>query len=1004
MKRIVLIFILTVSLVYGADIIPIIIDDFSYGLNTVNRGYNENLGWGTIVHNIDLTKHPGDAAVRDGYDSVFAIPGIDSFLWNGLHAINFLDGTKKLAIVGDSVGAGYANVYVTTDGTIEFGTIDSFFYTIDTAVTNILLTAYPTAIQLNYYLFISGSCVPLTIPKARYVTDLDSSLIPSDVIDSLVVALNGSSCSDYITASRIGDTLLIVEDSVSLTTNITPYDSLTLLYPDTILQSRVVLSRQSGFLDDPSRIATRFPATGQLWWTQFKGVTYLGTGTGKAISYDGRTVNKFPMKAPGEVDIIPLTTAGTPDGTYRYAMMYGSPTDSVADTAKYTTIGYLSTPVRVDSQQIMLKDFPLPNADYYYEGADTVTIELWRTVGDIGRLDKADSIWFTGIIITMADSAAYANTIITDTISDSTLRAMPDTSNIDPIIIADGDFHRWQSGKIDSTIHRYTSKPGSPSIISWDTATGNLGMWGEEPTGYDDTVNWTSAAGFSYMCVFVDTNLNSPSDSGRSFNFYRGSNLRNKYWNFKIQYNDSTFHVFPSNDTVQFGFSQLTTEKVTMVLPRTTGNTNQVMLYRGAVIPTQYDTSTIVFPVGTEGAEIEIAQLSSDSFFVPYYYLIGAFNPGDTIIDSLNYDSLLTRETYKRNAVPPLIKQMVTVDNQLLATDGQYLYESNPTADSVAFNVFSKSPINLDDGDEITTLIVQRGVVRLLKNKSTFILKCDNNGYWRDLEASKNYGSVTAFSHAAAPEGDYFLSNDGVRLEDENIYREKSNIGSLMSGQLNNFTNMTLAQQKGCFAKYIDNKYILSFPALNTSYILNKAMMPNGQYRYGWSTWDGVVMTGGDFYAVRKDNIIYPGDTLYFIKSGSNGIYRYGTANKDNGVDIRYIWESSQLTSIFDGYKQISKFYLEVESTDTVNASNEVTFWDERSNSSVVDLYIPLSKLDTSYIYAYSMPTATVNKSWKVLLSKNILIDGFASGGEDPETIIKQIYIEMLRRGNLPTR
>ena len=59
------------------------IGDFSFGINTMDDVTKLKLGESEVCHNWDLSKSIGRLAIRDGYDSIFAIPGIDSFLYNG---------------------------------------------------------------------------------------------------------------------------------------------------------------------------------------------------------------------------------------------------------------------------------------------------------------------------------------------------------------------------------------------------------------------------------------------------------------------------------------------------------------------------------------------------------------------------------------------------------------------------------------------------------------------------------------------------------------------------------------------------------------------------------------------------------------------------------------------------------------------------------------------------------------------------------------------------------
>jgi len=310
---------------------------------------------------------------------------------------------------------------------------------------------------------------------------------------------------------------------------------------------------------------------------------------------------------------------------------------------------------------------------------------------------------------------------------------------------------------------------------------------------------------------------------------------------------------------------------------------------------------------------------------------VGLFNPGDTVEDRVSFDSLTgASETYVRNAVPAVANAIATFDRRLFIADGSYIqYSTDPYVDTTGrFLTFARLGVNPDDGDRITAMWAQTGVMRVAKNRSMYNVYKNAAGQYGSIELADHYGAVAALSHVSAPEGDWFLSEDGVRLEDEGIYKERSFIGSLMSNRIKSFTLHPAAVLQNAVAAYYGDAYLISLPALDTTWVCFKIPTPGGQYRYSWGTWD-VVFSGAAFYSVSSENVLTPADSLYFTMPGKAALYRYGASVTDDGTAVAAVWESGPVGPMDGELWDPVKAGLWVESCDTVSGALELQFYDD---------------------------------------------------------------------------
>ncbi len=953
--------------------------DFSQGLVTARGKLNRNFGAADICHNIDLTR-PG-LTPRKGYSLVVDVPGIDSILWNGIEALDYRNGDKQLMVVGKWTDSGYAGLFVSDINGFGFGIIDTFKLVPDTATTN------AEVIDSGYTQGLWAIEIRRTGSYWDHTKFFDTTTLKSVIVDTFVTWINAESgLSDYVTASRTGDSLFIGEDGEDF--GIQVFANFTELPGEGFIFGAWDSTKSSDSSATMTAIANRFPSTGTPHFAQTNDQVYITNGVARAHVFDGRFSSEYPARAPGEPSILPLADAGTLEGYYRYAIKFSGPDTSDTQFIFSNAAGYISAPVRVDSGQVLIYNFPLPLLDTFYTVAglsgDTVDITIWRTTGDSRILDMYDTLWLVDSVkIAEIDwpnpGPGYGTATFTDTTSDFTLR---DDAG-ETIVIGSyfGGWSNWNGLWIDtvdsdtafggffapSTVNKLThvQLPGTPSFYRADSILGSSGIWHLA----DSTVSWYTAAGFSWIVVFVDTlNQAITSDSGRGLNLFHAYN--------PDSYSKSYFEV-PSTKKVQLGFSRLRTESMRIVLPRSPDTTVMALLYRAPIRATKFDTLYQTKWWGQlGGGEITTLQelaIRGGDFEVSQYYLIGQYSPGDTIRDTVHFDSLLFRDPYRRNAAPGAPLDVIASGNRLILMDRQNVYMGNLLDSGATFNVLKQKPIEPDDGDQNVTLWTQsQGVIKIAKNNSSYNL-FRSGGIWQLPELSRHYGVVAPLSHASAPEGDYFLSADGVRLEREGIYRSRSIEPLLMSSQLINFKDVAISDLKTAIGTYFDDKYILSIPALDTTFVLNKVIRTDGSTGFGWSTWD-LIMVGATKFRVSDDNIIMPGDSLYFIKSGESKIYVFNDGIYDNGETVTWQWRSGPSNRVDGSFRQVDRVEIYVTSDDTVSLGGNslglfsIAFFDEEgTNYSTEDIHT-IADLDTTNYLKFNQPGVDVSLFWRVSL------------------------------------
>lgn len=599
---------------------------------------------------------------------------------------------------------------------------------------------------------------------------------------------------------------------------------------------------------------TNLWATGQpTYFTAYNNNLYMVNGQHKGLWWNGDVARDWPIRAPGEPKIIPISDGNELDGEYVYRISAKWGKGAIVGNGD----GIISTRVKVNSGRVLLAGFDAICSDTSGSAIDSLIIVVHRTHANPGPLEPGDS----------------AQRVYQDTIAQADL---PTWSFIDSIADAGYNDVLWRDTNygIDSTgtiIYRYGAPQYDTTMINVSytaagDANGNVGVYYGIPD-QNDTL------GVVYVCTFIDTASGNESDTGRSA------------WLF--------------NDTSEFA-GAAKPQGWWVKLPKTHGGETgvRINLYRAMILEMIWGDSTLKEDIEwvREGSGFDqFKQVKTwkyvpigDSIYRSEFRLVGQYSASDTLVfDQLRWDDLQDSKPFTKAVPPSLMTNLLTHDNRLWGIQGSKVwYSEDLRVDTLqSWGQLSFTSLDESDGDVLTSLFVSRGVVRAMKNNSTYNLYETEGGTWTGDEIAGNFGVVSPQSVEQGITGTYYLSNAGVILETEGLYRERQIQTGLISEVLDNFDKLSISNKRSAIGFKFDreHKYFLSVPAVDTTYVWDERA---GQ----WSTWD-LVFSDAILYGTESSVDFIPGDTMYFIRPGDSILYKYGTRSTDNGSQIDLVWK-----------------------------------------------------------------------------------------------------------------
>lgn len=710
---------------------------------------------------------------------------------------------------------------------------------------------------------------------------------------------------------------------------------------------------------------------------------YIVNGYNRGIVYSDGVARSFPPRSPAEPYITPLKEAGGLSGTYRYVIYISDTTtntntiDTIYDTTRYECAywksgycvewvesvdgdsivvdisydtvlsanshlrqGVVSSPVRVDDGAVMLTGFTAPNVDSVKNYSDPYDagfrITIARTRGDFLRLTERTKVYHvTDFLVPDADSAEHY--VYIDTTSDTTL-----TNYIELAI------QRDMLG-VDSTnsIHTRYGAPGYMGITHTHTYTSiDDTPYGDSTSAYGvfyGIPNQEDTLGVAYYTTVIDTVTGIESDTGRGC----------YVWNDQSQFSGAakpfgyqlSLPKILDNDSglvynVYRGLIEQITFDSSYWKPTTISNLNLTDAFRliDAIGKNKEITIGDTILVKDRGVYRWVDNMSVDTVIVQNLYLVGQYTRSDTMfIDSLRYDSLVLKRTFYKKTPPALMSSIFAFQGRLYGVEKSRLWRSGLLDGFDSLQTWGQmdfQSFNEDDGDIGTIAFPERQAIRFFKNRSNYNVyddfsKTEISGYW---------GCIAPQSYAAGIGGIYYLTDEGVVRETEGTDLERTFKIQLVSAKLDNFDKMDIKTKSRSYGFYHNQKYYLYVPSpIDTTYIFDERAN-------AWST-ASLKFSSAGLYGIQPNVEFIPGDTIYFTRPGSSGLYRLGSSEKDNGNSIPINWQSAPLF-VDHSYEKVGKIGLWCESDSTYD-SLAVYIKDEDANT---DGYAYFSNLTSRYV------------------------------------------------------
>jgi len=808
-------------------------------LNTIAGDFAMKPGESRVAHNIDWGRNVGSITKRLGYDSLTTMTDIDSLV--ALYGAYYSDGTQQLIIVSDSADVGYGSVYASPKGEARFP-----------EETNKWVFNMTGSVEDNYE-YLDSFYINSVWYEVSYTTPPVAATI-GDIIFGIATAINsGDTTGIYLTAQGYGFypyPWVVTEDTEESGIQARGDTSMTL---DTIPVTRTKIWDYFSVLNKPS-------------FAMYGDVVFGVNGSHKGIAYNGDVARSWPLNAPGEPTIVPLTTAGPPDGEYRYTFTYLRGLE--AGDSSYGTAGTVTMPVRVTNGQILLRDFQWVGADTINASPDSVGVVIYRTRANPGRLEQRDSAFLIDTVWgTSASNLATLNLI--DSTGDDDLGAGIS-------IWVDDYIGRDTSNGYD---HRY----GAPTYLDCDSVLAYTKSGTNTDSAYNAGIyhgipDQVDTLGVQYIVTFMDTVLGVESNASPPLSIQQAHDAV-KAWSQRIglptPVEGDTGIV---RNLYRAHILQITRDSVFNVMDsiREARTGPNIVFYKSGP-----GTDNAGLPLGWEW------RLAVDTVMVSTFYLVAQVSADSTAYtDSTRWDSLQLQPIFAQSTPPPFMSQIFSYNGRMFGIAGSRLYMSRLDS-AAAWGALDYIALGEGDGDQNMAAYPSRAGITVLKNRSRYtVQQIDAAPGWGEEHINGFIGCIASRSVVHSPMGVYYLSSEGIRRTTDGITLDRTYEDVLVSAPLKNFTDLPITTLVNTEGFYFDQKAM--FCIGDTTYVYDE--------RAGaWSTWN-MTFAGATLYGTEDELNFLPGDSMYFIRAGDSLLYRYGAGSQtDKGSQIRMRWRSGPI-------------------------------------------------------------------------------------------------------------
>lgn len=887
------------------------ITDFSKGLVTNKNPLLLQPGEATECRNFDLSTKPGVLVKRKGYTAMTDTIGWDRPLY-GLYAYTSRDGSKQLFGVtcqpADSAFLGLGELVVSNEYAYLFDTANpeySYIYTGET----------PSWTTFKNDVFMSNGRQKPIIWREGRATEL---VIPAPG-EPLIIPMNQPPCwgTDttgpegeyrYLIRTRTrcgtGDSIVTIADPNLETwtddSNSTNWDKYNFtnyaLTKDSAKEKQGTYCakiQSTAFTSDDCDIRDTIDVSPSLTYefSVFCRFSYHFNMGGHA--------RMWIEGIPGN-DILAILVSAVPDDVWaKHTQSFTTTdsTDSIIIRLGYATLvtdstilyydsltieagtpeplheSYISPPVRVYQEKIMLTNFLFHaisvNCDTTDSNWDNIYIELYRSRANADKINENDT--FFQIVNYQNLTAAIVDTLhIIDSVPDTLLGVVPYDGYLLP------DFER--TGR-DSSGAVTGFRVGAPTYMAKNPASKfTLPTIG----ALENNIIYTS-----YICTYMDTLTGVESDSGRSlFIEMRRGSVKDSCFRIGLPPLPANGHHLVRNIYKAFSYE---------IFKDTTSRYYRLGRWHDA------ETDSLTWRDIVENAPfghiLPSPFLLGPDTLITLYYLLACIGDSavKTYVDTFAWldttaesSSVALRRSYWKSAAPSNLNYMAAFNDRLWGIQGSRVYWSY--LDSIGlWGIFKNIALNLDDGDEITALVPFRDYVKVFKNNSQFILyPTDADWEFERKWVVDGVGCVAPQSMAAYNNGLVYLSGEGVIHETGIQYKDKGSNYPIVSFPIDNLIrDYTPAQKRSAVGFVKDNKYLLSFPAKDTTYVYDFVAG-------SWSIWT-YAFSQATFYDTIHTANITPANDMLFIQDDKDKVFKADTTTADNGVKITVAWKSAPL-------------------------------------------------------------------------------------------------------------
>jgi len=332
------------------------------------------------------------------------------------------------------------------------------------------------------------------------------------------------------------------------------------------------------------------------------------------------------------------------------------------------------------------------------------------------------------------------------------------------------------------------------------------------------------------------------------------------------------------------------------------------------------------------------------------WYPVALISPDSVYYtDSICWDSISTLPPYARSTAPTTISNLAYFGDKVWGSSGSRLYYCYP--DSVGqWGVFHDIAFNLDDGDEITAVMPDREYINIFKNRTQYVLYEDGSGDLTKKWTEAGRGCVAPFSVAWYNGNLIYLDETGVYSQAGNIYKDKGSTREALSAPIANLIDYSIAELKSAVGFVHRDKYYLSFPAKDSTYVYDFKVG-------GWSIYNYAFQQATHYDIVSRSGLV-PSSDMLFITGEDSAIYKADTLTTDNRRQIQAKWESVPI-AISPDYSGIDKVGM-WHDADADTGFILLNIYNDKGSSVVTDTF-QLSETDLGKYYPIGINTNLSN-------------------------------------------